>query len=52
MSSIERSDIMKLEQIELFRMLVSQIHIKMYTQEEYREIVNEIYREIFIVGGE
>ena len=39
------------EQIELFRMLVSEIRIKMYTQEEYREIVDEIYREIFIVGG-
>jgi Icc-related predicted phosphoesterase len=39
------------EQIELFRMLVSEIHIKMYTQEEYREIIDEIYREIFIVGG-
>ena len=39
------------KQIELFRMLVSEIHIKMHTQEEYREIVDEIYREIFIVGG-
>ena len=39
------------EQIELFRMLVSEIHIKMYTQEEYEEFVDEIYREIFIVGG-
>jgi hypothetical protein len=36
-----------MNKIELFKKLVSEIHIKRYTQEEYIEIVDEIYKEIF-----
>jgi|TARA_Y100001963_G_C6395293_1_gene271632 hypothetical protein len=35
------------EKIELFRNLLSEIHIKKYTQEEYVKIVNLIYQDIF-----
>ena len=31
---------------EFFKELVSQIHIRRYTQEEYTEIVEEIYKNI------
>jgi len=35
------------EKLRLFKQLVSEIHIRRYTQEEYVEIVEAIYKEIF-----
>lgn len=35
------------EKLRLFKQLVSEISIKRYTQEEYVEIVEAIYEEIF-----
>ena len=35
------------EKIKLFKQLVSEIHIKRYTQEEFSGIVEVIYEEIF-----
>jgi hypothetical protein len=37
---------MQKEKVELFKNLVSEIHIKKYTQEEFVEIVNTIYQEL------
>jgi len=35
------------EKVDLFKQLVSEISIRRYTQEEYVEIVEAIYEEIF-----
>ena len=35
------------KEVKLFKQLVSEIHIKRYTQEEFVEIVEAIYKEIF-----
>ncbi len=37
---------MQKEKVEFFKTLVSEIHIKKYTQEEFVEIVNTIYQEL------
>ena len=35
------------EKVDLFKQLVSEISIKRYSQEEFVEIVEAIYKEIF-----
>ena len=38
---------MKITKVDLFKQLVSEIHIKRYSQEEFAGIVESIYEEVF-----
>jgi hypothetical protein len=38
---------MKITKVDLFKQLVSEISIKRYSQEEFVEIVEAIYEEVF-----